>query len=61
VQEEGYKVLNMELQVKTSNGLNVTTTRCPIRVDGEIATSTIGAPLLGEHNKQIDEQFSIRA
>jgi CoA:oxalate CoA-transferase len=61
VQEEGYKVLNMELQVKTSNGLNITTTRCPIRVDGQIATSTIGAPLLGEHNKKIDEQFSIRA
>jgi CoA:oxalate CoA-transferase len=51
----------MELQVKTSNGLNITTTRCPIRVDGETAGSTIGAPLLGEHNKQIDEQFSIRA
>jgi CoA:oxalate CoA-transferase len=61
VQEEGYKVLNMELQVKTSNGLNITTTRCPIRVDGQIATSAIGAPLLGEHNKQIDEQFSISA
>jgi CoA:oxalate CoA-transferase len=58
-QEEGYKVLNMELQVKTSNGLNITTTRCPIRVDGEIATSSIGAPLLGEHNKQIEEQFSL--
>jgi CoA:oxalate CoA-transferase len=60
-QEEGYKVLNMELQVKTSNGLNVTTTRCPIRVDGQILNSSIGAPLLGEHNKQIDEQFSVRA
>lgn len=59
VQEDGYKVLNMELQVKTSNGLNVTTTRCPIRVDGQLLRSTIGAPLLGEHNKQIDEQFSI--
>ena len=60
VQEEGYKVLNMELKVKTSNGLNITTTRCPIRVDGKILTSTVGAPLLGEHNKQIEKQFSLR-
>ena len=57
--EEGYKVLNMELQVNTSNGLSVTTTRCPIRVDGEILQSAIGAPLLGEHNKSIEEQFAI--
>lgn len=60
MQEEGYKILDMELNVKTSNGLNITTTRCPIRVDGKISSSSIGAPLLGEHNKQIEEQFSIQ-
>lgn len=59
VQEEGYKVLNMELEVNTSNGLSVTTTRCPIRVDGEILSSKRGAPLLGEHNEQIEKQFSL--
>ena len=58
--EEGYKVLNMELQVNTSNGLSVTTTRCPIRVDGEILQSEIGAPLLGEHNAAIEQQFGIK-
>ena len=58
--EEGYKVLNMELQVNTSNGLSVTTTRCPIRVDGEILQSGIGAPLLGEHNAAIERQFAIK-
>ena len=60
MQEEGYKVLNMELNVKTSNGLNITTTRCPIRVDGEIFSSIVGAPLLGEHNHQIEKEFSIK-
>jgi Predicted acyl-CoA transferases/carnitine dehydratase len=60
MKEEGYKVLNMELNVKTSNGLNITTTRCPIRVDGEIFSSTVGAPLLGEHNQQIEKEFSIK-
>ena len=60
MQEEGYQTLNMEQMVKTSNGLNILTTRCPIRVDGQILTSQIGAPLLGEHNEQVDKQFSIQ-
>lgn len=57
VKEEGYKILNMELKVRTSNGLEITTTRCPIKVDGELLLSNKGAPLLGEHNKPIDEEF----
>ncbi|MBE7169417.1 MAG: CoA transferase [Williamsia sp.] len=60
VQQEGYKVLNMELTVQTGNGLNITTTRCPIRVDGNMLTSSVGAPLLGEHNREIDARFSIK-
>ncbi|TDH27494.1 CoA transferase [Segetibacter sp. 3557_3] len=56
---EGYKVLNMELEVQTTNGLTVTTTRCPIRVDGALLTSPVGAPSLGEHNGPIEKQFSI--
>ncbi len=56
---DGYKVLNMELNVKTTTGLTVTTTRCPIRVDGELLVSLLGAPSLGEHNERIEKQFSI--
>lgn len=59
MQEEGYKVLNMEMVVKTSNGLSVTTTRCPLRVDGQILVSEIGAPVLGEHNEEIERQFGL--
>src|SRR5579859_4417404 len=59
LQQLGYKVLNMELKVKTSNGLSIRTTRCPIRVDGKIAVSEKGAPLLGEHNALIDAQFGL--
>jgi crotonobetainyl-CoA:carnitine CoA-transferase CaiB-like acyl-CoA transferase len=59
VQEEGYKVLDMEITVKTSNGLSVTTTRCPLRVDGKILVSDKGAPQLGEHNKVIEQQFDL--
>lgn len=59
MQEAGYQELNMELVVKTSKGVAVTTTRCPIKVDGEILVSEKGAPLLGEHNAEIDQQFNI--
>jgi CoA:oxalate CoA-transferase len=59
VREPGYKMLNMELKVKTSNGLTITTTRCPIRIDGRTAASGQGAPLLGEHNELIDAEFGL--
>jgi crotonobetainyl-CoA:carnitine CoA-transferase CaiB-like acyl-CoA transferase len=59
MEQVGYKVLDMELKVKTSNGLSIRTTRCPIRVDGEMAVSEKGAPLLGEHNGLIDAQFGL--
>lgn len=57
--EEGYKVLEMEITVTTSTGLNITTTRCPIRVDGKILASTKGAPSIGENNDEITRQFSL--
>ena len=59
VQQDGYKVMNMEITVKTTNGLAITTTRCPIRVDGKLLTSERGAPQLGEHNTAIEKQFKL--
>ncbi len=60
LQEDAYKELQMELKVRTMNGLEVTTTRCPIRVDGKLLLSNKGAPGLGEHNKLIEEEFSLK-
>jgi crotonobetainyl-CoA:carnitine CoA-transferase CaiB-like acyl-CoA transferase len=57
VQQEGYRVLEMEIKVTTSSGLTVTTTRCPFRVDGKILSSNRGAPALGEHNDAIDQHL----
>ncbi|WP_431210839.1 CaiB/BaiF CoA transferase family protein [Puia sp. P3] len=42
LEQVGYKVLGMELKVKTSNGLSLKTTRCPIRVDGGVAVPDKG-------------------
>ncbi|MEI6949285.1 CaiB/BaiF CoA-transferase family protein [Paraflavisolibacter sp. H34] len=58
-QEEAYQALDMELEVKTSNGLTITTTRCPLRIDGERLSSDKGAPLLGEHNREVELQFGL--
>lgn len=57
VKEDGYRVLNMELKVKTGAGMELATTRCPIRIDGQLLTSTKGAPALGEHNDLIRQEF----
>lgn len=58
-QTEGYRALDMELLVETTNGLHVKTTRCPIRIDGQLLRSHKGAPLLGEHNEQIELEFGL--
>lgn len=59
IKEEGYRLLEMELKVNTTRGFSVTTTRCPITVDGRFLLSDKGAPVLGEHNAEIEEQFGI--
>jgi crotonobetainyl-CoA:carnitine CoA-transferase CaiB-like acyl-CoA transferase len=61
VNEEGYRVLEMEMNVKTANGLTVKTTRCPLRVDGKLLISPIGAPMLGENNEAIEAEFLLQA
>ncbi len=59
LQQEGYKVLDMELVVKTTSGSEVRTTRCPIKVDGNYLKSDIGAPGLGFHTQNIDREFDL--
>lgn len=59
IKEEAYQKLQMEIVVKNSKGLSVTTTRCPIRIDGNILSSEKGAPFLGEDNAAIDQRFSL--
>jgi crotonobetainyl-CoA:carnitine CoA-transferase CaiB-like acyl-CoA transferase len=59
IQHQGYRVLNMEINVTTRSGQTVKTTRCPIQVDGQQLVSSTGAPQLGEHNFLIEKQFDI--
>lgn len=57
-EKEGYQVLQMEQQVY-NEAFELTTTRCPIRVDGAMLTATKAAPHLGEHNEKIKNEFEL--
>jgi CoA:oxalate CoA-transferase len=56
VAHEGYRALAMEQTVRRGT-VAVDTTRCPIRIDGEILRCDRGAPRLGEHNPSILQEF----
>lgn len=47
---EGFKALDMVQELTLHSGKTLFTTRCPIRIDGEIYTCPLGAPPLGAHN-----------
>lgn len=54
---EGFKVLKMVQEVEMIDGYRYETTRCPIRIDGELLTSAIGSPKLGQDNENIIKEF----
>ncbi len=58
LEQEGYKVLDMEQQVTIGNK-TMRTTRCPIRVDGQIIKYAKGAPALGEDTLKIKKEFAL--
>lgn len=53
LEHEGFKTLKMIQEVKMVDGYTYDTTRCPIRIDGELLTSAMGSPKLGQDNHQI--------
>jgi crotonobetainyl-CoA:carnitine CoA-transferase CaiB-like acyl-CoA transferase len=58
-QHEGFKALNMTQHVARSNGAALETTRCPIRIDGALLTSSRGAPRVGEDTGSIQQEFDL--
>lgn len=53
VRHDGFKALDIVQDTLTNNGTKVVTTRCPIRIDGQILKSDKGAPKIGQDNEQI--------
>ncbi|HXG24728.1 MAG TPA: CaiB/BaiF CoA-transferase family protein [Chthonomonadales bacterium] len=58
-QHEAFKVLKMVQYVRRANGAGLETTRCPIRIDGEILMNEMGSPKIGEHTEQIIQEFNL--
>lgn len=59
LRHEGYKVLGMQQDVKLPDGGYLTTTRCPIRINGERLYSDVAAPRPGAQTDDINHQFNL--
>ena len=59
MQNDGFKVLDMLQRIKRFDGLDIQTLRCPIRINDQIYKSDRAAPVVGQHTKQISEEFSL--
>jgi CoA:oxalate CoA-transferase len=52
-------IQNIDGRPGSSANSAMRTTRCPIRIDGELLTSSVAAPRIGEHNETIAEEFDL--
>lgn len=56
---DGYQALDMEQEIRCPGGTPLQTLRCPIRIDGMVSKSSVGAPSIGQDNARIDTEFSL--
>jgi CoA:oxalate CoA-transferase len=57
-QHEGFQALQMTQRVSRLNGASLETTRCPIRIDGQLLTASRGAPTIGEDSAAIRAELA---
>ena len=50
---EGFKIVDMLQRITRSDGLDIQTLRCPIRIDNQIFKSEKAAPIVGQDTKKI--------
>lgn len=55
---DSFQALDMVQEVTCRGGSVLRTTRCPIRIDGEVFKSARPAPAIGEHTARIREEFA---
>lgn len=59
MEHDGFKGLEMLQNVTRPGTSGVTTTRCPIRVDGARPSSDKWAPRIGEDNERLEKEFDL--
>ncbi len=57
--EEAFQQLNMVQAVVSPSGAAMQTTRCPIRIDGELLVSSRGAPRVGQDTDSIAGEYGL--
>jgi len=56
---EGFKALDMLQTVTREDNVSITTTRSPIRINGQRARTSRAAPLIGEQSARIRAEFNL--
>ncbi len=59
LESEGFKALDMLQLVERADGVRITTTRSPIRVDGARPPRSRAAPVIGENSQAIRREFGL--
>ena len=59
LQHEGFQALDMIQEVSRPNGASLKTTRCPVRIDGEIYKSAKGSPKIGADAEALKKEFDL--
>lgn len=60
LQHEGYLAQGLKQEVNLPDGGKLSTTRCPVRINGERLYSEVAAPRPGQQTELIDQQFELR-
>ena len=58
---EAFRQLKMLQALHTTQGAEILTTRCPVRLDGGLLTSSRPAPRVGEHTETIEQEFGLHS
>jgi crotonobetainyl-CoA:carnitine CoA-transferase CaiB-like acyl-CoA transferase len=56
---EGYRALDMEQTIRRDDGVDIRTTRSPIRIDGMHLRHGRAAPAIGAHTQSVIEEFGL--
>ena len=59
MKNEGFKIIDMLQRITRSDGLDIETLRCPIRIDNQIFKSDKAAPIVGQDTESIIKEFSL--
>jgi CoA:oxalate CoA-transferase len=59
LKQEGFAALGLTQDIDANGHGTLTTTRCPIRIDGEVLRSPRGAPTLGRDTDEIVRAFDL--